>query len=429
MNPFIQTLLFVVLVMPVFAQKNYRPAEVYTRSGVIQGEIDYKNWSVSPKEIRFTPEGGQGGTFYVPDISGFRVEKSKGVWEKYVAFIGDIDQSSYRFAIDLDRSPDPHWGRDSFFVQVLQEGELSLFQLRDPTRKVHYLIRKGDGPIQALVYKKYISDDLAHSGYNSLYIRQIGLLAGDCREMLPLIGHLKYTEKSLLDFCTAYNRSSCNAGPPLIFENKKDKAVLRAYAMAGVNTLQLRFNSFADPNRLGYQEMPPSVNPAAGVGLDLVFARTNGRSILSNELFYTSYKTGGDYLEVTDANQQRYFSTEIDLAYVKLQTLYRHLLSKGKWKPYLGAGISNGLAVKERQTTTIESTFFSTVKTDVFPAVRTSDGQNGFRSYETGFIGCAGVRSEKWGAEVRYERNNGFSKLFSVATPVKVWHLMIRYAF
>lgn len=412
-------------------QKNLQPAELQTLDGaVIHGKIDYRNWDLNPKEILFflndeSPEQ----KIRVLDIKGFSVQTGESKWEKYVSFLGDIDRSPYRHVSGLDRTPEPRWSRDTFFIRTLVEGELSLYKLNDESGRVHYLAQKGDEPVQALVYKKYVYDDLAHMAYNSLYIRQIAKLVAECDPLLAQISKLGYTETSLIPFFDGYNRSSCNQGATTSFIEKKEKSIWVPYIFLGANISQLHFIGDSDPNRLVYHQMSSSNHAVFGAGFDFILGRTKEKSLLSAELLYTGYKTSGSYFELIDPNQSKLYATEIDLAYIKLQTFYRWIIYKGNWSPNLVFGISNGWSVKDDQKTFVTTQLFTFSKTEEYFAVRTGNGKSGFRPYETAYIAGVGLSHKKWRGEIRYERSNGFSSIFSVATPVRWWHFLIQYRF
>jgi hypothetical protein len=157
------------------------------------GYIDYGNWDRNPDEILFTPKITQAPiSLYPSDIEGFYVAD-----EHYISGKVRTEISSIK-AGDLSRKPHFRFGEAETFLQVVIEGEKSLFVYKYQEDKTHFYIRK-EGELMLLKFKKYLKRDADKKliGLNRAYIGQLITYLEDDEGLLTLIQRTEYSRRSL----------------------------------------------------------------------------------------------------------------------------------------------------------------------------------------------------------------------------------------
>ena len=185
----------------------------------------------------------------------------------------------------------------------------------------------------------------------------------------------------------------------------------------------ISFESSNNVNTYLNVNYPPSVNVAGGLFFDAILPRNQGKWSFCNELFFTSYQFSSRSDNYTDEDRYTINYTEINYAYVKLNSLVRFSYPVGAIRIYANAGMSNGFAINEHNYRRRESKVFSTVRSEELKAIEET------RRYEQGLVLGLGARYRRYSLEARHERANGMSEYVTLATPTRRYYLLLGYAF
>ena len=147
----------------------------------------------------------------------------------------------------------------------------------------------------------------------------------------------------------------------------------------------------------------------------------NGPFVTNSFSLPISFSSRSD--NYTDEDRYTINYTEINYAYVKLNSLVRFSYPVGAIRIYANAGMSNGFAINEHNYRRRESKVFSTVRSEELKAIEET------RRYEQGLVLGLGARYRRYSLEARHERANGMSEYVTLATPTRRYYLLLGYAF
>jgi hypothetical protein len=86
-------------------------------------------------------------------------------------------------------------------------------------------------------------------------------------------------------------------------------------------------------------------------------------------------------------------------------------------------GISNGWNLHEINENIVESVFYTTTTTKIYPAIE------GSRNYAFGILGGIGGCYKRFSLDLRYEQNGGMSDMPALKSSVRVLYLLAGYRF
>mgnify|MGYP000427148357 CR=1 FL=1 len=132
----------------VIAQNNFEEATIVTlEKDTVQGYIDYQNWDIIPKSIQFKKNLAQSKaeTYNTTNLAAFDVND-----ETYQRRIAEIDKSPY-IVDNLVANAKPVLVVDTFFVQALVLGTISLYYLKDDQPKIHFFIETVEKGFEELI--------------------------------------------------------------------------------------------------------------------------------------------------------------------------------------------------------------------------------------------------------------------------------------
>ena len=401
-------LLYVALFTPVLvsAQRNYVPAVITTlKNDSLRGFVDYRNWNISPSEIRFKESlsDDKEQHFGPGEINGFRIAEPD---EAYISrqMIMDVTSQELR---DLNEFTVRVTQDTLIFLRLVKAGSYNLYAYTDRSTRNHYIYEKG-GVIKELEFiKAYLSNNWGTGIYEKkLYQTQLASIFEDCPAVVRRASRVAYSETDLMNVFIAYD--NCKDPSGLKAPEKKGNAGLAFGIMAGVS-----FNSFSftgPGNLFTGSNYRSSVSPLAGVFLEVPFTRNRRQFCLMNELFYRSEKTDG-----TAKNGS--FSS-FNFSFIQLSTMVRYTYPKGNVRPYVTAGMGNSLIISTNDNTTIR-------REGATPAVAIS----GPRNVEQSLLLGIGTQLRHFNAEIRYAPANGWSPYSANSVKVKSLQLLAGYRF
>jgi hypothetical protein len=397
----------------VFGQENFQPGYVIADTGdTLRGFIDYRDWTTNPQQIAFknTPMS-EVVTHGVDDTRGFHVSNVTYVRATIEHDINPtkIDELSY--------SPVPKYEKLTTFLLVMYEGTKSLYFHRDYDRKIGLYIRNERGAIDLLKNYQYRREG-GQVIKNTMYKDQLTAYFGDCPEVAKKIKLLTYSEISLDKLFKTYY-TSCSKDYTIALERKK--LGWEFGVLGGVTAATLRFkgDSKLDPLRFD-----PSIRPTVGVSLNVFAPSQRRRFSVYNELLLSSYMFQKSQMMTSLVGGSEFNSEkQIGATYIKLTNMFRYNLFTGKTSIFLNAGMSNGIAVREKNKERNE------YKSSAYTLVHDGKLVGSTRKYEQGLVLGIGAGFGKFTVELRREVSNGMSGYVELSSKVRRNSLLLTYRF
>ncbi|HSI90981.1 MAG TPA: hypothetical protein VK927_07680 [Adhaeribacter sp.] len=418
------------------AQKDFRPGYIVTlQNDTLRGLVNYKGDIKSALKCDFKEKTGTEAQTFTPDqLLGYGFNSGRFFETQQIPI---INYQYNKLTNNFDQVPVPG-NQDLNFMEVLVKGRATLYFMTDAASTKHFYIRKEGSEIKELVYLEAFMDSNEQNrakqefGNRILYRskRYAGTLTqemSDCPALNAKIENTAFKRSAFIELVTDYNK--CAAPDQKILLSKKPKQQLTWGVMAGVNFSKLNMTAshdhFIGKGSYGYE---PTVT--AGIFMDVNLPDLNEKLSLHNALLL-SKKNHYSLYEVRNHSYSRYvYDAKFELTYIRLASILRYTLPQGRIKPFIGAGISNGLLTEMKED--IEETYFYMnseplviTKPAVFPTPR---------KYEFGMIGSLGLDfglpgSRKLLLETRFEFANGFSPYTGIRARNTNISLLLGYGF
>jgi hypothetical protein len=396
------------------SQQNYLPGYIIMLNrDTVRGFIDYRNWDQNPTRITFKNEVSGSSSIYRPmEIKSFGVldEVYESALVERESSLTSLHYLQYDPALQIET--------DTVFLQTIVSGTKDLLYLKDRDGKDQFYVRQDSG-YSLLIYKKYIKmlDDrriqLQEKSIvmeNKKYQGQLTVYLQDCAGIRDL---LKYTGYNKQDMEKLFVRYYACTNAPLKFKKKTEKIFTQFGVMLGYCNTRVEFKS--EDNYLTKVNFKPSSYFTAGLFLNLVLPRNQGKLSINNELIYTGYRISGHF-------DDRYNPATIDIAYnyIKINNILRYKFPVRNFFIFANAGMSNGFVVSETNKRYNESIFHQNT-------VDKAIGDT--RKYEQGYIIGIGSAYKKFMFEFRLENGNGISVYQSLNTPTRRLYCFLGYMF
>jgi hypothetical protein len=390
------SLLLLVLAETSVGQENFLPGFLVSLKGdTIKGLVDYRNWDRNPEKISFKETAaGITSEYYPLQIKSFVV-----LDESYESAVVQTETSSDDTKF-LSHDKNLEIVSDTTFLQVIVRGKKSLYYYKTREGKENFYIWQ-DSSFQLLIYKKYLKnqDDGTVIAENLTYNGQLTIYLQGCEGIQKRLSEVRYQKNSLEDIFLFYY--SCTR-ENIYFHKKTEKTTVRFGALAGVSVTVLKFyGDFIYLVEAGYQ---PSFSFSGGLFMDIIFPRSQGKWSVNNELLFTSYNVDGKYEHYFHANRYTTTYTTLGYSYLKINNMLRFKYPVGKFFLYINAGISNGMAIVEKNYAKEESWLFEQYRVEEARAIDDT------RKWELGYVLGIGAKFRKFSFEARYEGANGMSE-------------------
>ncbi|MBK6263962.1 hypothetical protein JKA74_02845 [Marivirga sp. S37H4] len=398
----------------VSAQENFISGYIIKNSNdTIFGLLDYRNWKKNPNRVTFKNNlKGNPVTYEPTEILEFAMGN-----EIYVRGIVNTEISSVQ-TNSLQHSPQLEIIVDTTFLQVLIRGEKSLYYYQKPEGRENFYIKQGTG-FELLVYKRYLKqkDDKNVIIDNKKYLGQLSLYLKDCATIK--LEKTQYKLNSLMElFQDYYNCTQSD----ISFQKEREKIDIEFGALLGASLTSLKFGSSAF-DYLVDAEYNSSIDFTTGLFLDVLLLRNQRKWSIYNELLFTTYKVKGKYEVFRNESYYTITSTEIGYSYLKVNSLLRFKYPIGNLFLFINGGISNGLAINEKNYKKIDSKLYASER------VVEESALEGSRRYEQGYILGTGIKHNKLSFEIRYEGGNGMSGYANLSSSTKRYFLLLGYKF
>lgn len=403
-----------------YSQENLQPGYVILKSGdTLRGIIDYRNWENNPKSISFRADAFSPDVNYTTNtINCFVVNNEVYVTAVVAAEISETQINELNFL------PKIVTRIDTTFLQVIVSGEKSLYYYSDKIGKKHFYIGKPDG-FELLIYKKYLKEGKREISIseNKTFIGQLSLYMQDCPEVKAIINNTEYNKKSLAKVFNAYYENMAGSA---IYVYTNEKLQLNFGALAGVSITKLKLSSSEeDFDFLGNAEYTTSTNFSGGLFLDVILARNQRKWSIYNELILSSYDVTGQWANYYDENYYKMYTNNFAYSYLKVNTMVRfnYPFMTKDLKAFINAGISNGYAISETNSTIKEVKRYGDPEISEGPALQDT------RKYEVGFLAGLGVKYRKFSFETRYEGGNGMSTDLGLKSKTERIYVLLGFCF
>lgn len=417
-------LLFFLFPLLLSAQKRYTAGQVVTAGGeVLKGEIDYREWVINPRQIRFKKDG-QVTTFYPKDLRSFKVESKNEIYETGTVLVNEEsldweEMPQYQTYREVDGQIEMK--QDTAFLMVLTRGAVNLYQLIDAKKRTHFYFRKGNGSYEPLIYRKVKimrpgqllmanvleDNNLPRSIVFEDYKGQLKYALGGCGMLDSAIDKLTYS-RSILDVVNRYNE--CRG--QVIYVKPKDRAKHSIYGLAG--RTQTSF-SLKDANNSLADALPTTWSTTFGIGFEFGIPRTNDKfnwkleALLMNAS--SSVTTTSGPLDI-GAVDTRYV---LDMRGVRINALLKYNFVTGTIQPFLQAGVGH-VSYSKRSFEVVQ------LGTGVFREQR-------FLKSEPYLVIGGGVKVYEFFLEARYATGNDINRTTGYDTKMENFSLLVGYAY
>lgn len=413
---------FLVFTNSTNAQTNIKPGYVVSLQGdTVKGFIVAKNWEYNPSSIELRQKKDIAGTLYsFHDIREFRTEK-----EWYIRSVFEVETSP-RLDNSITYDSLFNISVDTGFLQVLQQGEKSLYYFRKKNSEANLYIQENDKPV-LLRYKRFIRSTSFNivTGELNDYKQQLEKYLSPCSNVLTLIENAVYTETAVYKIFQTYNKNCSTQKPG--FTRTADKLKVELGINAGAQLTKMSFSPSATGRQnfgqLVQYDHPASLNFTAGLWMNLVFQRGEGKTSLFNELSYGSFGSKWN-TRVNGISSSVYgiYDCELVLGYIKLSNMLQYKIPWNAVDFYLKAGISTTVNFEQTNAQKKDEYFGNTVNTTYGKVLERT------RKWDIGPAAGIGTAYKKLRLEIRYERNKGVSDYLATGSRAQRLILLAGFA-
>lgn len=378
------------------AQVNFMEGAIINNSGdTITGFIDWRYKDKNPRFIRFRKLNSKTADEYGPsDIAGFMVDG-----EFFVARTVPVIVRKERKQVSFDANIfDSQIVEKECFLNVLCQGRANLYYLKDEDDQPHYFI-ETDTIFDELINTVSFRND----NFNFLRIEefkvQLREYMADCKHITSIIEKTKFTGRSLTELFENY--SKCSYVEP-VFLKKPDKMGVVVSALTGFTSYAIHFEGtgalFQEIEKLDFGR---SLKPSGGFGVEIIFPRPAKKLSFYNELAYHSANMEASFFTKVGDN---YLNTDYQfiMNYLNFSSMFRYTFLSGKFKPFVAAGITNSLAVRNFNEKVITGENPSDDKILIKEPVIEK-----LRNYSMGYALSTGVKFKRITGEIRIGMGNG----------------------
>ena len=333
-----------------FTQSNFLPGSV-TKSGgdVVNGFVDFKEWSKNPSSINFKKSLDETATSYtVNDLLAFEITGK----EKYIRALIKKDMMPVKIS-ELKVLPAVKLETVTAFVRELfRNDRIGLYIYRD--FKDHFYVSEKSGEFVELVYGVSQSDgDIFES---NIFRDQLLTFFPELRtdaEITTKLERLKYKEADLVGF---FNTATNTKAKP----KEKIKPVI--FAGTGVVVSPFEITGDHDVAMLDYKT---SISPVLYAGVDIMTKRNHGAFVIRPQASYFNLNYEGSQIRNHPAGYQeevRYVLKSSNFN-VSLGGLY-NFWNKPEQKVYAGAEVAVNFSTYKENEITRENLSTGSTSTD-----------------------------------------------------------------
>ncbi len=278
--------LLCAFLLPLYShgQSAYQSGYLLTNDGATREVlIRERNWSSNPTSITYREVDGK--TDRVAEITDLRGFGLVGDHQKFVRAQVRVEQSADRLN-QLSSRPEPTFISDTVWLRQFVEGRADLFYWANGKFE-RYFYRLDDGPIEPLLYRRYLVSNTRVRTDES-YRATLGTVLRCEGSDMPGLDKLSYTKKSLLEYIIAFN--VCTDTPQELLASREGPGV-RLALWVGVETHAPRYYNTALLSRdrviVGFET---ALAPRIGIEIEQGLEFTNRRWSFFSGLNYRRYR-------------------------------------------------------------------------------------------------------------------------------------------
>jgi hypothetical protein len=338
-------ILFVVIILSssqLFANKNdYKSGYVILESGdTLFGFIENQAWRINPTSVKIIVPAMKNDTitYQMNAIKGF--SSNDFIFVKRAV---TIDQHIDKLNDIFDYEPAPY-REDTVLLQVLINGEASLYIYTEASERKHYYIESKAAELQELlnIMYKVTKIDVGGTpnhfvGYSEDYKTQLLTTLVGCKSITYNDVNIEFKESYLYKLVYKYNQCM-NTGSTDLYAKEIEKWQVKPYLSAGMDIASTKFKS--DENAftaLENSEFSTSINFSASFGFLYVIPKQNKKLNIYTELNYTHYNF--ELKKPTNSSTPGTISN-IKYSQVPFNFGLIYNLGKSKQSAYLRTGVS-----------------------------------------------------------------------------------------
>jgi hypothetical protein len=343
--------LLLALICPLLtlAQSNFKPGSIVTLAGdTVRGYVDYQEWESSPKAVSFkkSDSNTEKPKRYLPQqIRFFRVDNL----EAYQSYSGRISMDDTNIQ-HLNREKDTSYIIDNVFLKQLVTGPyVNMYAYTDYKKTRFFVEQAGQGPVQELVFRIYMSiDAMTPTVYDNGYMQQLFLIAEahnkGTDQMKAEIERSEYRADKLTAIVNHINGISHK---PF----KRTTNTPKPYKLyAGIGANMQFYNTFGHYADLG-GGAHTSTLPKGTIGI-MLFANPNTQRAafrVEASVAAGKYQSSYSIIATTTANTNTYKVAFNQLTYSFSPQVTYNIYNANNFKFYVGAGIGfNFYAIKDK---------------------------------------------------------------------------------
>jgi len=420
---FLALLTALLLFSQLYAQSNFEKGYIIMADGeTIHGLIDNRHWDLHPTSIAFKVSENANTIWYSPnEISGF------GVGEfVFTSALVEIDDSLHKLE-HLEESSEPNMVEKNLFIQVIFQGEKSLYYHKDINGKPYFFIHTN-GEVSWLYFKRYIniSESVSRSTRSARNIRSINTYKGqlqlylhDCSDLKSTIEKSNYTLNDLYRIFEKYYEL-CNGRLEYKLERINPVIKYKVDVLAGLTITQINFTGPVRP-WLTEPEFPSSTDFAAGIGFEVRFPHDNYKLSLYNELSYNEMSTQASHLYYNMGAYQTYKHSSFNFQYLKIRSSAQYSFNVGETKMFANAGLAIGFFLSLDNLLITEKIQNTIITEEYGPALPPS------RMFDPGLVIGLGANYKRLNVRSDYEISKGPSLILGMGSVTKRLSLTLGY--
>lgn len=318
----------------------------------------------------------------------------------YVGAAVLLDKTPVDLEVERFDSSDLTLAWDTVLLKAEFLGEkISLFSLIDHN-KSHFFVQMTGGSILEIFDRRY---KLRRNGgdmenEDKSYLRQLEKLMADCPDVAMRLLDVSYTVDALKKAVGAYN--NCGRKGKTVYESEITKGRLQIALLAGLGFSGISIHASPGTGFTISNPVKSNSSFAGGVRFDYFLGPTDKKFSFTGEVLYDH--TEGSESQYTEyGSSQAYTLQSLSIGYTAVQAdfLCRYTIPlRGELRPFVDAGIAFFQSLSKNNTVTVDE-FYDNAhhvsNTDLF--------NGGFKSFQAGLTGGAGLRYKRFGLEYKFE--------------------------
>jgi hypothetical protein len=409
---FYPTLLCLFFSLFASAQKNFQDGFLVLPSNdTLRGQIDYREWTTTPRKISFLDTRTGRTTVYGPeDLRSFYVSGD---------YYASLSVRIYPYTFDPvvagsdDFSDRPY--EVQVFMRYLTGDRLELYHYADTTGVSYFFSRRKGAPADQLrvITRKIETTEKTGFVFDEVYRSQLAALMADCEALRKNIGRVSYKEGALRQLFFAYN----NCGKDTV-EKSTVHAGRRLFFTPVIGYLNSRISLGAGSPPWSQMQFPAYNTFSGGAGMLYILPRQRQQLAILTDLLYNHFHSHSNFGRAND-----YLTDDVTLDYNtwNLDLQFRYRFPTGYIRPFLEGGFSNSLVTGNKSIRHEHDVVGD--RNDYYSFLG-----DGFQKYWIGWVAGAGVSAGRASLEFRASRGPGISSINGIAAPATNFYFLISYA-